>query len=97
VMPLWRLGISSYTRQRQTKKGAKMMQPVRNLMSARVHIADVTETRGATHFGADYQAPPRDTEALCGVDLFDGVVMQPDTNVNCPTCRYALKQGKGQG
>lgn len=74
-----------------------MMEAVRNFTSARVHIADVTETVPGFAFGKEFRMPPTETRSLCGVALRNGVVMQPGTTVNCPPCRYLLEKGRGNG
>lgn len=65
-----------------------MREIVRNLGSNMTHLADVKSTTAAVLFGSVYRKPPAGTQALCGVRIRNGVVMQSGTTVKCPACRH---------
>lgn len=65
-----------------------MIEIVRNMGSAKTHLADIDRTDAALMAGAVYRKPPEDTQALCGVRIWDGVVMRPGSRMKCQACTY---------
>lgn len=63
------------------------LEVVRNMTSNRTHLMEVEDVVMAHQFGATYEMPVPG-EALCGVSIEDGVVMQAGTKVKCRPCRW---------
>lgn len=65
---------------------------VRNFRHNRTHYADDINVVRAV-FIKPYDAPVPTTKALCNVKIDDGVVMEPGTEVSCPTCKALVDHG----